>query len=183
MACQMPLDSNGCAHSVGQIPGDPFLLAVAPDRVRPAIACRAAAVPSNPMLPVCACRACWPWRTTPVPFRHRLPPPPTAAVSQKEGRRQSNLDRPSTLLTFMSGSDLLSQAVASQVPSALAGFTSVFGKGTGGSPPLSPPDKSSIGRPTTSVRRSSPLCRSRRGLEHSIASMSFRILLSKPSAN
>ena len=31
--------------------------------------------------------------------------------------------------------------------------------------------------------RPRPLCRSRRGLEHSIASMSFRILLSKPSAN
>ena len=62
----------------------------------------------------------------------------------KKGRKAIDSDRPSALLTFMSGSDLLSQAVASQVPSALAGFTSVFGKGTGGSPPLSPPDKSSI---------------------------------------
>ena len=41
----------------------------------------------------------------------------------------------------MPGSDLLSQGVAPQVPSALAGFTSVFGMGTGGSPPLYPPDK------------------------------------------
>jgi len=36
----------------------------------------------------------------------------------------------------MPGGDLLSQGVAPQVPSALAGFTSVFGMGTGGSPPL-----------------------------------------------
>ena len=41
------------------------------------------------------------------------------------------------------GGDLLSQGVAPQVPSALAGLTSVFGMGTGGSLPLYPPDKSS----------------------------------------
>ena len=35
-----------------------------------------------------------------------------------------------------SGSDLLSRAVSSQVPSALKGLTSVFGMGTGGT--LSP---------------------------------------------
>jgi hypothetical protein len=44
------------------------------------------------------------------------------------------------VLNGVSGSDLLSQGIAPQVPSALAGFTSVFGMGTGGSPPLSPPD-------------------------------------------
>ena len=44
----------------------------------------------------------------------------------------------------MSGGDLLSQGIAPQVPSALEGFTSVFGMGTGGSPPLSPPDNPSL---------------------------------------
>ena len=54
----------------------------------------------------------------------------------------------STLSILMSGGDLLSQGVAPQVPSALTGFTSVFGMGTGGSPSLSPPDKSSsVGQP------------------------------------
>ena len=39
----------------------------------------------------------------------------------------------------VSGGDLLSRAVASQVPSALRGLTSVFGMGTGGTLlPLSP---------------------------------------------
>ncbi len=47
--------------------------------------------------------------------------------------RQTLVGGPSTL---MPGGDLLSQGVAPQVPSALAGFTSVFGMGTGGSPPL-----------------------------------------------
>ncbi len=44
-------------------------------------------------------------------------------------------------LTKLPGSDLLSQGIAPQVPSALVSFTSVFGMGTGGSSPLSPPDK------------------------------------------
>lgn len=46
------------------------------------------------------------------------------------------------LLQRLSGGDLLSQGVAPQVPSALSGFTSVFGMGTGGSQTLTPPDKS-----------------------------------------
>ena len=37
------------------------------------------------------------------------------------------------------GGDLLSHAVASAVPSALEGLTSVFGMGTGVAPPVSPP--------------------------------------------
>ena len=37
------------------------------------------------------------------------------------------------------GSDLLSHAVTSAVPSALEGLTSVFGMGTGVAPPASPP--------------------------------------------
>ena len=39
-----------------------------------------------------------------------------------------------------SGSDLLSRAVTSQVPSAHKGLTSVFGMGTGGSPSPLPPE-------------------------------------------
>ena len=39
-----------------------------------------------------------------------------------------------------SGSDLLSRAVSSQVPSALKGLTSVFGMGTGGTPSSLPPE-------------------------------------------
>jgi hypothetical protein len=39
-----------------------------------------------------------------------------------------------------SGSDLLSQAVTRQVPSALEGLTTVFGMGTGVSPPPLPPE-------------------------------------------
>ena len=39
-----------------------------------------------------------------------------------------------------SGGDLLSQGVSPQVPSALAGLTSVFGMGTGVTPPLKPPE-------------------------------------------
>src|SRR5689334_12060827 len=37
------------------------------------------------------------------------------------------------------GSDLLSHAVTSAVPSALEGLTSVFGMGTGVAPPATPP--------------------------------------------
>ena len=70
-----------------------------------------------------------------------------------------------TLITFMSGGDLLSQGVAPQVPSALAGLTSVFGMGTGCSLPLSPPDK-----PFADIFRMHSS-----HLEHSIASTSFRI--------
>ena len=40
-----------------------------------------------------------------------------------------------------SGSDLLSQGVTPQVPSALEGLTSVFGMGTGVAPPLLPPER------------------------------------------
>ena len=40
---------------------------------------------------------------------------------------------------FYPGSDLLSHAVASAVPSALEGLTAVFGMGTGVAPPALPP--------------------------------------------
>ena len=49
-------------------------------------------------------------------------------------------------LTKDSGGVLLSRAENDAVPSALKGFTAVFGMGTGGSTPLSPPG--SFGRDT-----------------------------------
>src|SRR5216684_4906306 len=44
------------------------------------------------------------------------------------------------------GDDLLSQTVASPVPSAQAGLTAVFGMGTGVSPPLWSPKSLSVDR-------------------------------------
>ena len=64
------------------------------------------------------------------------------------------------------GGDLLSRDPSVQVPSALAGLTSVFGMGTGCSPPLSPPDKP-VADKLIHTHSSH--------LEHSIASTSFRI--------
>lgn len=86
-------------------------------------------------------------------------------------------DSQPALITFMSGGDLLSQGVAPQVPSALAGLTSVFGMGTGCSPPLSPPDKSLPGPLGPSVLSCVSPHRTIGGEcpEHSIASTSFRI--------
>ena len=43
-----------------------------------------------------------------------------------------------------SGGDLLSQGASPQVPSALAGLTSVFGMGTGVTPPLWPPETGAV---------------------------------------
>jgi hypothetical protein len=43
-------------------------------------------------------------------------------------------------LIFKSGDDLLSHIVANAVPSALEGLTSVFGMGTGVTPPLESPE-------------------------------------------
>src|SRR5262245_33350342 len=43
------------------------------------------------------------------------------------------------LASISPGSDLLSHAVASAVPSAQEGLTSVFGMGTGVTPPATPP--------------------------------------------
>ena len=44
------------------------------------------------------------------------------------------------LRNIESGSDLISRAVSSQVPSALESLTSVFGMGTGGTSPSLPPE-------------------------------------------
>jgi hypothetical protein len=53
------------------------------------------------------------------------------------------------------GSDLLSHAVTSAVPSALEGLTSVFGMGTGVAPPASPPgieiSRQSLAAPNTKI--------------------------------
>ena len=85
--------------------------------------------------------------------RHR------SAPLRKEGRPEW------TALETMSGGDLLSRGIAPQVPSALAGLTSVFGMGTGGSPPLSPPETQWI---------------SARHPEHSIASTHVEGFYSSP---
>ena len=42
------------------------------------------------------------------------------------------------------GSDLLSHPLAEAVPSALEGLTTVFGMGTGVSPPVQPPGRNNI---------------------------------------
>ena len=57
------------------------------------------------------------------------------------------------------GSDLLSRAVSSQVPSACWGLTSVFGMGTGGTPRPLPPQRVNlfIGRPGTLTTAYEPL--------------------------
>ena len=62
------------------------------------------------------------------------------------------------LLLREAGISLCSQAVASQVPSALEGLTSVFGMGTGGTPPPSPPEsfQMSFDNHTSSGKRSLP---------------------------
>ena len=46
--------------------------------------------------------------------------------------------------SILPGGDLLSQTVASQVPSALKGLTSVFGMGTGVTPSPLPPENFEI---------------------------------------
>src|SRR5918999_902667 len=58
---------------------------------------------------------------------------------QRKGRPMR--DGPSQI-----GGDLLSQALASQVPSALRGLTALFGMGRGVSPSLSPPKSGETGR-------------------------------------
>ena len=57
-----------------------------------------------------------------------------------EQKKQSRLICEPGLLYYYSGDDLSSQGIASQVLSARAAFTSVFEKGTGGTPSLRPPE-------------------------------------------
>src|SRR5579859_6678027 len=55
-------------------------------------------------------------------------------------QRPQPVSRLRALSANYSGDDLLSQGATPQVPSALAGLTSVFGMGTGVTPPLWPPE-------------------------------------------
>ena len=61
-----------------------------------------------------------------------------AAYPDRPGRKRRTRPRRASFKE-KSGGDLLSQGVSSQVPSALVGLTSVFGMGTGVTPPLWPP--------------------------------------------
>ena len=62
---------------------------------------------------------------------------PERAVGPSWNARRGPRRPPS--IEFYPGSDLLSHAVASAVPSAQEGLTSVFGMGTGVAPPATPP--------------------------------------------
>ena len=77
-----------------------------------------------------------------VPSRMGIPAPRGVAVTPWRDKAPGTCLRHGTgaLSAMNSGSDLLSQGVAPQVPSARAGLTSVFGMGTGVSPPLWPPE-------------------------------------------
>src|SRR4030095_4943094 len=61
----------------------------------------------------------------------------TGTLRRAEREKSARAFRPGRL--NYPGSDLLSHAVTSAVPSALEGLTSVFGMGTGGAPPATPP--------------------------------------------
>ena len=63
--------------------------------------------------------------------------PPRGAPRESENAKRTALW--TALFKDKSGGDLLSQAVSCQVPSALEGLTSVFGMGTGVTPPPWPP--------------------------------------------
>src|SRR5439155_4930698 len=63
-----------------------------------------------------------------------------ARCSAPRRNATKRLDTKTEALQRKSGGDLLSQGGYPQVPSALAVFTSVFGMGTGVSPPLLPPE-------------------------------------------
>ena len=90
-------------------------------------------------------------------------------------RRENDEGPPSlgVLRTCELGGVLLSQGLSTQVPSALEGLTSVFGMGTGVTPPPWPP-KPVVKWSAADGRRSS--------LENSIASTNF-VCRSKPSAD
>src|SRR3954451_22739587 len=60
--------------------------------------------------------------------------------AREEGKRREPPAHAQGALRAKSGGDLLSQGVYPQVPSALAGLTSVFGMGTGVTLPLWPPE-------------------------------------------
>ena len=77
------------------------------------------------------------YRTSTTKARGGLPPPCCPALPGVPRRSPRVWDR--GLRSNYSGGDLLSQGISPQVPSALVGLTSVFGMGTGVTPPLWPP--------------------------------------------
>src|SRR5207237_3536231 len=83
-------------------------------------------------------------RRSPGSYRGTLSAPPETRRIRR-GNRPCSATKPPALdrglrLSSYSGGDLLSRGVTPQVPSALAVLTSVFGMGTGVSPPLWPPE-------------------------------------------
>ena len=128
-------------------PGVRHLAAELPDRMPTGGSrCRrVSAQASAPADPLCArarllCAparpACEPAVPTPDARRPRREswPRPQATGTRKSPRWAG------ALCSNYSGGDLLSQGVSPQVPSARAGLTSVFGMGTGVTPPLWPPE-------------------------------------------
>ena len=99
----------------------------------------------------------------------------TTNQSEESARSQltSNKKSPSIVTTRRAsenipGSDLLSHRPAPAVPSAVEGLTSVFGMGTGVTPPLWPPGnlvggrhRESVGRATASDRRTKSVASTR----------------------
>ena len=86
------------------------------------------------------CRGCQAWLEGYCQRGQRQPEIKPGAAQNEE--KPSAFDR--GLLQIYSGGDLLSQGVSPQVPSALAGLTSVFGMGTGVTPPLWPPETGAL---------------------------------------
>ncbi len=75
---------------------------------------------------------------------NRLPVRDSTSGRTPAEREETPGGEPGVSSANYSGGDLLSQGVSPQVPSALAGLTSVFGMGTGVTPPLWPPETLAI---------------------------------------
>jgi hypothetical protein len=74
--------------------------------------------------------------------------PGGSAVSRSPNAKKPRTDTGAGLSSHdYSGGVLLSQGATPQVPSALAGLTSVFGMGTGVTPPPWPPENIALGGP------------------------------------
>ena len=68
---------------------------------------------------------------------HHTTPPAQATLGRGPKHNNNNkTSRPKAARLYLIGGDLLSQALASQVPSALRGLTALFGMGRGVSPSL-----------------------------------------------
>ncbi len=107
--------------------------------------------PATIMLPG---RGAWPRRS---PASHR---PPSPCPPHPDAENASHPQRTRGVSEKVAGSDLLSQGVPAQVPSALRGLTAGFGMGPGVSPSLKPPairdlaNESSAGRSSALKRLS-----------------------------